>query len=181
TAAHYFLGKHLAELTDSLNRNWRENVVQLWQHRFQQTQEAGQRLSAIEKKAKSEALTLEEKWERAQLTEEFRDSQQALDLYRNVLAADPEHGGANFALGRLLLERMEVRGIDLLERAMRLDHQYIIPGCQQIYGFLKDQGREPEAEKYFDRAIRQSELYEAAQRERSSIKFNDTYIPHNLS
>ncbi|HKX27842.1 MAG TPA: M48 family metalloprotease [Blastocatellia bacterium] len=181
TAADHFFGGHLDELTASLNQSWRERVNRVWGDRYRRAQEAANRLSAIEKKSGHESLTLPEQWERATLMEEIHDSQAALPFYREVLAADAEHAGAIFAIGRLKLEDQDQEGVDLIERAMRLDQQYVIPGCELLHGYFTRRDQEPEAQQYLDRARRQAELYQEAQHQRAQIKFNDRFLPHHLN
>jgi Zn-dependent protease with chaperone function len=181
TAADHYLGEHVSQLTDTLNQSWRESIIFAWRDRHQQAQDAGHRLSEIEKKSETEPLTIEERWEMASLTEEFRDSAAALPIYQEVLAADAQHAAANFAVGRLILEKMEASGVGLIEKAMRLDQQYVIPGCELIYQYLTEQGNEQEAKKYFVQALHQAENYQAAQKERARIGFDDSYLPPALN
>jgi len=181
TAADHYLGEHVSELTAILNQSWRENILFAWRDRYQQAQEADRRLSEIEKKSENWPLTIEERWEMASLIEEFRDSETALPIYQEVLAADAKHAAANFAVGRLILEKMEASGVGLIENAMRLDQQYVIPGCELICQFLTEQGNEQEAKKYFVQALHQAENYQAAQNERARIGFEDSYLPPDLN
>jgi Zn-dependent protease with chaperone function len=181
TAANHYLGGHVSELTAALNLSWRENIVFAWRDRYQQAQEAWRRLGEIDKKSATEPLTIEEKWEMANLLEEFRDGETALPIYQEVLASDAKHAAANFAVGRLILEKMEASGVALIENAMRLDQQYVIPGCELIYQFLTVQGDEQEAKKYFVQALHQAENYQAAQKERARIGFEDSYLPPDLN
>lgn len=179
TAADHFLGEHLAGLTSRLNQSWRANILEAWRERYRQAQEAERRLNLMA--TKSEALTFEEKWERAYLTEEFRDAAAALPLYQEVLSADANHAGANFSVGRLTLEKKDETGVGLIERAMEIDQQYIIPACELLHGFFREKGEEQLAQKYFDVAMLQSQAYESAQIERAGVNLHDRFIPHNLS
>jgi hypothetical protein len=156
-------------------------MLQTWRSRYQHAQEASEQLKSLEERSQSGPLPLNDKWRRACLTEEFGETTAALPLYQEVLSADANHAGANFAVGRLKIESMEEGGIDLIEQAMKFDHQYVIPGCELLYQFLLDRGREQEARKYVDQARSQTELYEMAQKERAGIRLNDRFIPHNLS
>jgi Zn-dependent protease with chaperone function len=181
TAAQHFLGTGVGPLTEELNRAWRERITPSWQQRYAYARETQERLTALERKARAEALSRDEAWQRATWTEEFRGTEAALPLYRKLVAEYPDHAGAHFALGRIWLSQDNAQGIDPLEKAMTIDATSILPGCELIYAFLKRHGRDEQAQPYFNRGVHQAELLELARQERSRLGFKDTYISHQLS
>lgn len=180
TAAHDLLGDNESALCDELGKEWRGNVVASWRERHRYTQEGRHQLEVLEKKTQSEQLTIDEEWDRARLTEEFRDAESSLPLYQNILALDKKHAGASFAVGRLTINENHSSAIALIESAMRLEHEFVILGCQIIHHYLVSNGRKDEAEKYVKWAASQSTRYEAASKEREAISSDDLYIPHSL-
>lgn len=181
TAAEYFFGRNLTGLVVNINQNWKQAVAPAWRERYDYSQKAQKQLRELDEQAQAGSLSEDQRWQRATMTEEFRDSDQALALYQEVLHSNIDHIGANFAVGRILLDREEDRGIGHIEKAMSLSPKCVLPGCEVVYWFLMRQGKEEEAKAYFHRAERQADLIEAAQQERAFLGFDDTYIPHGLS
>ncbi|MBI4494380.1 MAG: M48 family metallopeptidase [Chloroflexi bacterium] len=181
SAAEHFLGETLEALTERLDQAWRARAHAAWQERYAYAREARQCLSDLEAKARTEPLTLEEAWQRAYWTEEFQGGEAALPLYQAVLEAAPTYPAALFALGRLYLAQQRAEGMALLEQAMELDAEAILPGCELLRSFLLAQGREREAQAYGQRAAQQAEVLELARAERARLSPRDTYLPHGLS
>lgn len=180
TAAQHFLGAAVAALTEQLNQAWQERITPSWQQRYAYAREAQERLKDLERRAQAEALSRDEAWQRATWTEEFRGTEAALPLYQHLIAEHPDHAGAHFALGRILLSHDNPQGIDPVDKAMTLDADSILPGCELVYAFLKKHGRDEQAQSYFDRGVHQAELLERARQERSRLGFKDTYLSHQL-
>jgi hypothetical protein len=180
TAAQVFFGKELGALTESLSRQWQGQVADDWRKRYEYAQEAQQRLRELDERAQTGELPLEEAWQRAYWTEGFRGREAALPLYQAILSAQPEHPAALYSVGRILLSQAEAAGIGPVEKAMQLDADYILPGCELVYGFLMAHGKEDEAQAYYQRAVRHSELLELARAERAQLGFKDSYGHHHL-
>jgi Zn-dependent protease with chaperone function len=180
TAAQSLLGTALQSLTERLELAWKEEVAPRWRERYAQVQAAQRQLSAIEEKAGRGPLTAEETWDRARLTGELQGNEAAIPLLQALLAAQPDHAQAHYALGQILLEQKDAAGILHIERAMEKDPNAILPGCQSVYGFLKQQGRAEEAEGYRQRAEQHHQLLARAQQERASVNARDRLEPHAL-
>ncbi len=73
--------------------------------------------------------------------EELEDAAAATPLYWSLLQTDPKHAGTTFAVGRIMLEEGDARGLDLLEAAMKLDADAIIPACKLAYHYLSEADR----------------------------------------
>jgi tetratricopeptide (TPR) repeat protein len=125
-------------------------------------------------------LALEDAWQRACWTEEFRDDDAALSLYQRILEESPDHAPAHFAVGRLLLERADEAGLGHLERAMALDPEAVLPACELAYRFLMGRGQPQQARPYYERAVRQTELIKRANAERSQVSPKDAFSEHGL-
>ncbi|HEU4594059.1 MAG TPA: M48 family metallopeptidase [Pyrinomonadaceae bacterium] len=181
-AADFYLGPELhRSLVERLDADWAEAVRPHWRQRFEYARESQQKLAALEEKARAEELTLEEAWERAYWTAEFKDPEESLPLLREIVARKADHAPANFALGQMLLEREDEAGVAHVERAMESDHEFVAPGCEAIYGFLRRHGRDEEAEIYRKRLFSHYDLLERAGQERAVFKDGDALIPHGLT
>jgi Zn-dependent protease with chaperone function len=180
-AASHFLGKHLVSVVKKLNQKWKAQIMPRWQERYQYIQSAKQELKALVEKAKTTSLTLAEKWQRAIWVEEFYNGTKALPFYQAVLKEDAQHAGANYATGRILLEKDSEKGIAFLDRAMEQESRYILSGCEQVYYFLTEHGKERAAQDYLERAHARAELEQLAEQEREMVEQNDPLIPHDLT
>ncbi len=180
TASQKFLGSALANLTEQFDRDWYTNVEASWKKRFTYIQGLRTALQAIEEKAKSEILNLTEAWNRAFWTSEIMGDRAALPFAQNVVAMQADHAGANYLLGKVLLEDEDPKGIEHLEITMQGDVDAYIPSCELIYGFLKQQGKNDEALKYQQKLSIHYQKVGLAQQERASVSCFDALITHDL-
>jgi Zn-dependent protease with chaperone function len=181
TAGQKFLGNALPSLTEKFDREWYTNVEISWKERFTYIQSIQTSLQAIEEKAKSEILNLTDAWNRAFWTSEIMGDRAALPLAQNVIAMQSDHAGANYLLGKVLLEDADPDGIKHLEIAMEGDADAYIPSCELIYGFLKQQGKNDEAQKYQQKVESHYQKVYLAQQERATVSCFDALITHDLS
>jgi tetratricopeptide (TPR) repeat protein len=159
---------------------WREHILPQWRERHSYVLKTQRDLQQLEEKAQHEPLTNEERWDRARWTAEFKGAGEAVPLLEEILAAEPDHPGARYVLGQLLLSQGDSRGIQHLERASEREPELVFSTCELIYLFLKKQGREAEAERYSERARQHYEMLVEAEQERQSVSELDTFEPHDL-
>lgn len=181
SAAQQFLETAMAQLIQTLEAEWRTAVNFQWRERYTCAQRIRYSLIALEEKAASQSLTVEEAWNRAQWTRDLIGNKEAIPLIRSVLEMQAEHVSANFLLGQILLEQEDEAGIDYLEKAMAKAVDPVLPGCQLIYTFLQKHRRENEAAQYRQRAEHHYDQLHLAQQERRSISASDRFEPHGLS
>lgn len=181
TAAAAFFGESLPGLTKRIDAEWQSNVASAWAERHEYAKKSQLSLQELDERAANKELSVEDAWQGACWTEEFRDETAAFTLYREILERDPEHTGARFAIGRLMLARGEESGVGEIEQAMEKDTAYVLAGCELLYGFFRERGREKDAKSYYERGVHHIELLEAARKERSHFRFDETYLPHELS
>lgn len=181
TAAEQFLGKALLPLTQELERQWHTTINYQWRENYTHAQAIRQSLEALEAKAAHSPLSVEEAWNRARWTLDLVGTQEAIPLLKSVLTRQADHVSANYLLGQILIAQDNEAGIDYLEQAMARDPDSVLSGTQSIYGFLRRQGRDAEAEQYRERAAKHHELLGLAQQERSGFSHGDRFQPHGLS
>lgn len=180
SAAEAVLGNRLEDITERLDRDWRDKIADYWQQQYAEAEKLRAELHDLAVKADDD-LTVAEAWRRASLTERFDGMPAAAPLYQAILDRDPAHPGANYALGRLALKNGDERnGIKLLEQAMTADGAAIVPGCDLIARRLMAAGRAPEARRYEQKAEDRKRLEQLAEDERNSLTANDMLIPHDL-
>jgi len=151
-AAQSYLGPLADRFMLRCNPQWKEKVGQSWRERHRFIQEVQANLQQLQEKARTETLTLDEQWTLVNCLGETQGDEAALPKVREILNSHPDHVGANFALGQILLEQNDESGISYIERAMAKDQNAILSGCELIYFYLKEHGRDEEAELYRERA-----------------------------
>ncbi len=176
----YFLPSVPPEFVASKNRLWREAVAESWRERRKSVGEMEKKLAALEEKAKSEELTIEERWERARILRLTQGCAAALPLFEEIVAVDPEHAGAVYSIGEALLEQGDEAGISKIEQVMAKEAGSIPAGCELIYNFLSARKRREEAAQYRQRVADYYKEAELAQQERNVISVKDDFKPHGV-
>ncbi|MCK4739516.1 MAG: M48 family metallopeptidase, partial [Deltaproteobacteria bacterium] len=171
----------LSDLTKKLDLEWQENVRDAWQDRFDYATKSNARIVELEVLATSGSISDDNLFELASLTEEFRDIKTALSIYENVLENEATHAGANFAIGRIFLDKNDKEGLPYIEKAMvENPDNYLRSGAEWLYHFYKDNDNKEKAEKYYDIAIKSAEDEERIEAERNLYE-DDELEPHGLS
>ncbi|WNG43420.1 M48 family metalloprotease [Archangium minus] len=181
SAAETLLGAALPTFAAELDGGWRASVTEKWTQAYGRAQEGRKRLAELESRSPEAPLSLEEEWERASLTEDYRDAEAALPLFRRLLERSPGHVSAHFALGRLLLARGEEAGLGHLEEAMKRDTDAILPACEHAMHWLEAHGREEEARAWRTRGETWARTMHESKEERDSLRKSDTFEPHGLT
>ncbi|HYG79919.1 MAG TPA: M48 family metalloprotease [Pyrinomonadaceae bacterium] len=181
SAAEHFLAGSAEQLTARLGAGWREKVAHAWRERHAFVREAQEKLQELKREAEKRPLTPEEILRYALLINELKGDEVALPLFERALAAQPDDATANYLMGQLLLNREDEAGLPYVEKAMERDPEYVLVGCQAIYFFLTNQGREAEAEAYFERGMQHLEMLERARKERENVAAGDRFLPHDLA
>ncbi len=180
TAADYYLGTLPEDFIPGCDRLWKEQIARTWREQHKLIQETRARLIKLEEKSKSHPLTLDEQWERARCLRDTKDSEAAVPILRELIRQDPGHAGAHYALGGILLERQDQEGIEFLEKAMQLDAATTGVAYEVIYQFLRQEGRQKEADSY---RLRAEEYFEALQQQQEKVlnfTYKDRFEPHGL-
>jgi hypothetical protein len=181
TAAKEFLGSAEALLTEEIDRVWRRMIDEAWYERHHEAQRMKARLEELEDEAGRTELRLDDARLRADLTAAFRSPDEAVPLYRAVLVREPNDAAANFALGQLLLEHGEDEGLAHLDRAMEAEPESLFVACESAFFYLKERGRDEEANVYRARAERRYDVLALAQEERARPRTRGPFEPPTLS
>ena len=180
SAALSFLGDALPEMTAHLDQFWKQEEAKAWDRLHAHKQHQNKSLARLEAKAQSYPLSVEEIWKRADLTWQLRNPESAIPLLRAVLAQSPQHPMANNHLGQILLDRNDSSGVRHLEIAMDRDPALVIPACQRLYAFFRQQENRSLAEKYQQRWRQHEKLWKLARKERTQLTEQDHFSPHRL-
>jgi hypothetical protein len=93
-----------------------------------------------------------ELWEKAKRVEREQGRRAALPLLKAVLAHDPGHCKALYAVGRMLLAQDDAEGLKYLNKAMTVHPACTRSACTHIAEFLEQRGQHEHARRYRDRA-----------------------------
>ena len=181
TAAEFYLGPLAGRLAAPINARWRQKIAGTWVEAHQEARRQRLTLEDLEEKVVAGTITLPEAWQRASLTAELCGPEEGLPLVQEFVRAEPGHTGANFALGRMLLERKDARGLPYVKKAMEAAPQAVGAGCEAISWFLRGQGRAAEAASYRERGRRHAREWEAGREEREGITPDDKFLYHGLA
>lgn len=180
SAAERYLIQVPKNIAESFDRLWRENLAQTWRQRHIQIGQTRKRLAELEQKLEQQPLTIDEQWERVQAIGAVKEPAATLPVVREILNQQPDHAGANWVLGSVLLEQHDGSGIQYLEKAMQIDSSATGAGCELVHDFYREEGNQEQAEAYRRRA---EEYYDAVQRHHEqamNLSAYDLFEPHGL-
>lgn len=154
TAAEHYLGELRGQLSRRLDAEWCQGIEPSWRERHEYVTQSKRGLAALEEKARTKELSDEEAWQRAEWTAEFKGLNEAVPLLRELTGRRRTAAAAHSMLGQILIAREDAEGVEHLEKAMAADPDYVPAACQVLYGFMRSQGRDDEAEAYRRRLLR---------------------------
>lgn len=190
SAAEYFLGPALGDLTARLNRQWADAISILWGQRHQHAvqlaaslQEAEGTAVAPDSSGTSGAAPdpVEPLWRKASALMDLEGDAAALPTLERILAIRPDHALARFVVGRHWISRDEARGVEELERAMAQDASLVREGCDLLYAYYSRTGQKEKLRPIENRVDRHQDLELAAQRERANVRASDTFLPAGIT
>lgn len=179
-AAHCF-GPNAAAPQAQLEQEWVKQAAPGWEKQHRQIQEGRIYLSGLNEKAQNGSLTPEEAWRQACLTLSCGKTEDAEALFQKVIAEDPAHSGAQFALGKVLLQQNNPNGLSHLEAAMTADPDTTLEACATAADFCQRQGRREEVAQFQRRAEERRALLRQAHAEREEVGSSARFEPHGLS
>lgn len=181
-AADRLLGTALASVTAAFDRRWRDCIEPAWHERHREVQEGRRRLTELNGMHESgTALCWQDAYERATLTESVgAEAEAALAQFRLLYEREPDNAYVGYGLGVRLLGRADDSGFAMVERAMQLDEQLILQGSKVLRDYCRQHGREQEAHLWNQRLTERTQLLDAAERERNSVRLQDKFERHGL-
>ena len=181
-AADKLLGKALAPIAQEFDNRWQQSILPSWEKRYQEVQEARARLAELEQRAAKEELPVNDAYQRAKLTESYgAGADAALEQYRALYQRAPDDYIVCFVLGHRLLLRDDADGFALVERAMALDEEAIVAGCEALRDYCWRNGRKEEAHQWHGKMLARQNLLDAANAERDELNIKDKFERHGLS
>ena len=179
TAAEALLGSRAEKLATEFDAEWCQSVTAWWQGRHQYAIASRTKLAALS--SSTEELSVDDAFSRAELTEELGNESSAREQFETLAVRAPDHAATQLALGRLRLAGDDESGIELLNKAMRLEPSAEQGACALIVEYLQRHGRNEEARAHIDHLHTAGARDHAARRERGELRVTDKLLPHGLT
>ena len=155
----------------NFDRDWLNENGEAWGQRYDYVRNAENHL---EKCSRLEATELSDKelWDYAYWTNEFRSGEDALPLFRRYQERHPQDPDPAYFIGVQLIIQGDDAGLESL-RLAGTNPNLIEQSAHLGYDYLKQQGKEEEAQAWWEEPLKQNEDHIAAQEERDSVDSND--------
>lgn len=172
----------LESITTAFDRGWRDRVQPSWEDRHQEVKQKRAQLSTLdERTAQGAALTLDERFQRALLTDEVGSgAEAALEQFRALYAEAPTDAAICYGLGARLLRIGDDAGVAMIEQAIKSDQQALLPGAEVLRDYYAGSGQSDLARRWHERLMQRVEVLQKARAERAVVNLNDKFDPHAL-
>lgn len=180
-ASAYYLREVPDDFVLRQNRLLREQLAPTWSQAHERAKKSLKRFGELEAQARERALTLDEQWERVALIIQVQDQKAAIPSLQTFLQEHPEHAGAHFALGAILLEEQNADGIKHLEQAMELKPETVGDASMLLAGFYFQRGEKALAEECRQRGAAYYENEQRRSERALAFSQQDNFIPHDVS
>jgi hypothetical protein len=180
SAAAFLLGASLAAVREGTQVFWRKRAEERWRAFHSKAGALQDRLGGIEEVTSKKAADADALWDKAQVVGQLEGDQAATALLQQILAVNPRHVPANFALGRILLQSGDAKGESLLETAMTEDEQLLPKAVPFLHSYFQRRGNADRIRQLYARLDRFEKSVQASHAERQNVSAADEFLPHEL-
>ncbi|NQD39077.1 M48 family metalloprotease [Permianibacter sp. IMCC34836] len=177
-AAERWLGPALDTVLNDFSRQWRQYHAEGWQSHHQSLQADRERYQAI-RTMDDHALSKDEQWDLARLTERFQPDADALVLYQRFHDQYPDDLTGQFVLGQRLLAKNDGRGVEYLTKAYE-EFALREAVCACLVDYFIGQADSEQTERWERRAREHHDALRSAQAERATLLKTDSFESANL-
>jgi hypothetical protein len=182
SAAEAYFGASLTALIGSVGDHWCSQVHERWRAQHQEFQQKRQELSALEAQRQARALTADEAFEYADLSEDLLPEQDALPLFRAALELHPEHKATRFSVARLLLARDDESGVPLMKPFTEDDNLALrAASAGHLAAYHARKNDSAALASYLDITRRAQGAQSEREEAQSTLRSTDTFVPHALA
>jgi Zn-dependent protease with chaperone function len=172
SAAKLWLNDKLPEIIKYFDEEWLQQNAVRWRERFDYVQQGREKLNKLRAKAIDE-LNGEEFWQLAVLTEEFETDTDCLPIYEGYKARYPDDLNVDFAIARILLNRENETGVELMKSIMAQQQNLRFNACEWLAYFYCKRKDKVLADYWQQQAKVQRDIDTDAQLEREDISSLD--------
>lgn len=176
--ASTWLEPDLKQVLKHFNREWVEIYGERWDDLHQRSKLARETVNQLNLRL-YEDLTAKERWNLAAFTAEYLPEKDALPLYQKYAEYHPEDTEADLAIGQLLLERDDLKGIPYLEEAM-LQPNLQLPAAEAAWRFYTKHNDSAQSKRWLLHLEAAADRMTAAQQERQDLHAKDILIDPNI-
>jgi Zn-dependent protease with chaperone function len=180
-AAETLLGPALGAIRADVDARWRKDCEKVWAERHARAASLQHRLQSLSQAVPDPVADVDSLWDQARTVINLENDAAAEQLLRRILGIRPDHPGANFCLGRHLLEIGDDAGEAHLERALEHDEDLVAQACGLLHTHFRRTGRQDRVREIEARLDRHEAALAASQAERVTVTAADTLIPHGLA
>ncbi len=181
-AADQLLGAALASVTERLDKDWSEEVMEFWRSQFEDANRDRETLAKLnEQHAAGESLEFDELLQRAVLLDRVaNDMNASVAALRDLHVRQPDAVDVTFALATRLLQQDDSAGIPMLEQLIELNIANAVPCGEAIHEFYVCHDHQEEAKELAKRINLLTDQLSEAEKERAVFLISDELIPHGL-
>lgn len=174
TAAQAWFSNQLQNVIEDFDRDWLEYNGSRWKARYDYVCESKKTLTKLNEK-ETATLNDEALWQKAGLTEQFGQKDEAFALFQAYQSRHPNDPDVAFVLGRMLFNQNDEDCLAQMKKALT-EPGLVIEACQYAYYFLANQNRSEEAQWWIQQAQVQIRIDEISKQERASLAVEDMLI-----
>ncbi|REJ79060.1 MAG: hypothetical protein DWQ47_06360 [Acidobacteria bacterium] len=181
SAAEHFLGEYAVRLGEQFDTQWEIELGANWREAHQHWKELNARAEELRTKYENGTATTDEVFELADMiASQPGEAEEGKKILKYVLEKEPEHVGAKFTLGSLLLKDRDDEGVRLINEAAASDFALTPFACDILYSYFNSTGRGEEALRYIRKSDSFQETLELAEFERSTVSADDAFTNHSI-
>jgi Zn-dependent protease with chaperone function len=174
SAAEAWLGELNQQIMLEFDQQWMNDHEESWKQRFDYVSKARKGLQEFARSDVSD-LSDEDLWSYAYWSHEFESASSAMPLFQAYQERHPQDPDPAYFIGLILIEQGDVAGLNQL-RLARKSASLIKDAANAGYDFLKQQGKDAEAEAWWQESIEQNEVFQAASAERERVTTDDHFF-----
>jgi Zn-dependent protease with chaperone function len=182
-AADSLLGSAKERIASHFDRGWQQNIEQAWLQRHQEICQNRVHLEELNRKsAAGETLSVQERYDRALLTESIAEqAEEALAQLQALHESVPDDSVIRLALGARLLGRDDESGAAHVMAAMQLDESLTVRACELLRDYHWRNDRQDEAHAWQNQMAERIAVEQGAEQERNTIRTTDKFEVHGLA
>jgi Zn-dependent protease with chaperone function len=180
-AAETLFGPALGRIRKDVEARWQKDCRKAWAERHARAFSLQHRLQALSEATPDPGSDVDSLWDQARAIGALQGDLAAAPILRQIIALRPDHVGANFHLGRCLIEAGDDAGESHLERVMEEDEESAPQACALLHAHYRRMGRVERVREIEARLDRHETTMTASKLERATVTSADTIVPHECN
>jgi hypothetical protein len=172
------LGPAFDRIRKDVEARWHRDSRKAWAERHARAASLQHRLQTLSQAVPNPAADVDSLWDQARAIGNLQGDPAAAPILRQILALRPDHVGANFHIGRCLIEAGDDAGESHLERAMTEDEECVPQACGLLHAHFRRTGRSGRVREIEARLDRHEAAIAASKTERATVTASDTIVAH---